>query len=64
MLYKNLPKSVSLRRITLHKSCSPGPEVTYLLLVECAQFLEHIGEAANLLPVLRGRICGYTGIYR
>ncbi len=83
MLYKNLPKSVGLRRITLHKSCSPGAEVraapllcsapkfmapscqvTYLLLVECSHFLEHIGEAANLLPVLRGRICGYTGIYR
>ena len=28
MLYKNLPKSVGLRRITLHKSCSPGPEVS------------------------------------
>ncbi len=39
-------------------------QVTYLLLVECSHFLEHIGEAANLLPVLRGRICGYTGIYR
>jgi len=92
MLYKNLPKAVGLRRITLHKSCPPrGPalaslpadptaradpaspeppglggarEVTYLLMVECTNFMEHIGEAANLLPILRGRICGYTGIYR
>ena len=64
MLYKNLPKAVGLRRITLHKSSSSGPEVTYLLLVECTHFMDHIGEAANLLPVLRARICGYTGIFR
>lgn len=64
MLYKNLPKSVGLRRITLHKSTSSSIEVTYLLLVECTHFMAHIGEAANLLPILRGRICGYTGIFR
>ena len=67
MLYKNLPKPVGLRRITLHKSKSShvlNTEVTYLLLVECTHFMDHIGEAANLLPILRGRICGYTGIYR
>ena len=65
MLYKNLPKTVGLRRITIHKSSStPGGGVTYLLLVECTQFMDHIGEAANLLPILRARICGYTGIYR
>lgn len=64
MLYKNLPKAVGLRRITLHKSISCDREVVYLLLVECSHFMDHIGEAANLLPVLRARICGYTGIYR
>jgi hypothetical protein len=65
MLYKNLPKAVGLRRLTLHKSASTTTEeVTYLLLVECTQFMDHIGEAANLLPILRGRICGYTGIFR
>ena len=64
MLYKNLPKVVGLRRITLHKSITNAREVTYLLLVECANFMDHIGEAANLLPILRARICGYTGIYR
>eukprot|EP00095_Tigriopus_kingsejongensis_P005026 maker-scaffold139_size317827-snap-gene-2.24 protein:Tk05026 transcript:maker-scaffold139_size317827-snap-gene-2.24-mRNA-1 annotation:"conserved hypothetical protein" len=66
MLYKNLPKAVGLRRITLHKSrnLSSQAKVTYLLLVECSEFMGHIGEAANLLPILRGRICGYTGIYR
>jgi hypothetical protein len=26
--------------------------------------MDHIGVAAHLLPVLRARICGYTGIYR
>ena len=55
MLYKNLPKTVGLRRLTLHKSASvsASSEVTYLLLVECTHFMDHIGEAANLLPILR-----------
>ena len=54
MLYKNLPKNVGLRRITLHKSMteSSGHHVTYLLMVECANFMEHIGECATLLPTL------------
>ena len=64
MLYKNLPRAVGLRRITLHKTINVKQEVVYFLLVECSNFLEHIGEAANLLPVLRARICGYTGIFR
>ena len=66
MLYKNLPKAVGMRRITLHKSLNPnsGQDTVYLLLVECSHFMDHIGEAANLLPILRARICGYTGIYR
>lgn len=65
MLYKNLPKAVELRRITLHKSIVESQQhVTYILLVECANFMDHIGEAASLLPILRARICGYTGIYR
>ena len=54
MLYKNLPKTVGLRRLTLHKSRTMhSSEVTYLLLVECTHFMDHIGEAANLLPILR-----------
>ena len=61
MLYKNLPKGVGLRRITLHKTMNIKQEVVYLLLVECSHFMDHIGEAANLLPILRARICGYTG---
>ena len=62
MLYKNLPKGVGLRRITLHKTMNIKQEVVYLLLVECSHFMDHIGEAANLLPILRARICGYTGM--
>ena len=66
MLYKNLPKAVGLRRVTLHKSLNPadGRDTVYLLLVECSNFMDHVGEAANLLPILRGRICGYTGMFR
>jgi len=64
MLYKNLPRGVGLRRITLHKTLNLRQEVVYLLIVECSHFMDHIGEAANLLPILRARICGYTGIFR
>ncbi|KAK3907842.1 Triple functional domain protein [Frankliniella fusca] len=63
MLYRYLPRSVGLRRITLHKSISQGDKL-YLLLVECANFLEDLSAAAVLIPALRARLCGYTGIYR
>ena len=64
MLYKNLPRAVGLRRITLHKTMNLKQEMVYFLLVECSHFMDHINEAANLLPILRARICGYTGIFR
>ena len=51
MLYKNLPRAVGLRRITLHKSLNLKNEVVYFLLEECSNFMDHIGEAANLLPL-------------
>ncbi|XP_052127716.1 uncharacterized protein LOC113205560 isoform X2 [Frankliniella occidentalis] len=63
MLYRYLPRSVGLRRITLHKSISQGDKL-YLLMVECANFLEDLSAAAVLIPALRARLCGYTGIYR
>jgi hypothetical protein len=53
MLYKNLPRAVGLRRITLHKSVSNDTEVVYLLMVECTHFMDHIGEAANLVQILQ-----------
>ncbi|XP_035709003.1 uncharacterized protein LOC110850911 isoform X2 [Folsomia candida] len=62
-LYRHLPKSVGLRRITLHKSALRGDKL-YLLLCECSNFLENVNSAAQLLPALRARLCGYTGIYR
>ncbi|XP_023702991.1 uncharacterized protein LOC111862102 isoform X4 [Cryptotermes secundus] len=63
MLYRYLPKSAGLRRITLHKSISSGDKI-YLLLCECSNFLENLSAAALLLPALRARLCGYTGLYR
>ncbi|PSN53341.1 hypothetical protein C0J52_04087 [Blattella germanica] len=63
MLYRYLPKSAGLRRITLHKSISTGDKM-YLLLCECSNFLENLSAAALLLPALRARLCGYTGLYR
>lgn len=63
MLYRYLPKSAGLRRITLHKSISSGDKM-YLLLCECSNFLENLSAAALLLPALRARLCGYTGLYR
>lgn len=63
MIYRYLPKSVGLRRITLHKSQSTGDKL-YLLMVECSNFLQDLTAAAVLLPALRARLCGYTGLYR
>lgn len=63
MLYRYLPKSVGLRRITLHKSLSSGDKM-YLLMCECSNFMDNLSAAAILLPALRARLCGYTGLYR
>uniref|UniRef100_A0A8D9DVV3 DUF7153 domain-containing protein n=2 Tax=Cacopsylla melanoneura TaxID=428564 RepID=A0A8D9DVV3_9HEMI len=63
MLYRYLPKSAGLRRITLHKSLSGGDKI-YLLLCECAYLLDDLSAAAKLLPALRARLCGYTALYR
>nr|XP_018906961.1 PREDICTED: uncharacterized protein LOC109036967 isoform X1 [Bemisia tabaci] len=63
MIYKSLPKSVGLRRIVLHKGQSPGDKL-YLLIVECSHLLEDLSPAAALIPALRARLCGYTGLYR
>ncbi|XP_022193472.1 uncharacterized protein LOC111051300 isoform X1 [Nilaparvata lugens] len=63
MIYRYLPKSVGLRRITLHKSLGSGDKL-YLLLVECSNFMQDLTAAAVLIPALRARLCGYTGLYR
>jgi len=36
----------------------------YLLVCECAELLKDISLAAFLIPALRARLCGYTGLYR
>lgn len=59
-----LPRSVGLRRIALHKSVSAKGDKMYLLVCECADLLKNISAAAVLIPALRARLCGYTGLYR
>ena len=46
MLYKNLPRNVGLKRLTLHKSAT-GPNVNYILLVECSHFLDNINQVSH-----------------
>lgn len=59
-----LPRSVGMRRIALHKSVSAKGDKMYLLVCECADLLKDISAAAVLIPALRARLCGYTGLYR
>lgn len=59
-----LPRSVGMRRIALHKSVSIKGDKMYLLVCECADLLKDISAAAVLIPALRARLCGYTGLYR
>ncbi|XP_055906028.1 uncharacterized protein LOC129941431 isoform X1 [Eupeodes corollae] len=64
MLYRYLPRAAGLRRIALHKSTSQKGDKMYLLICECADLLKDISSAAVLIPALRARLCGYTGLYR
>ncbi|XP_055528569.1 uncharacterized protein LOC129720818 isoform X1 [Wyeomyia smithii] len=64
MIYRYLPKTAGLRRITLHKSVSSRGDKMYLLVCECADLLKDLSAAALLIPALRARLCGYTGLYR
>ncbi|XP_017839630.1 uncharacterized protein LOC108597540 isoform X2 [Drosophila busckii] len=64
MLYRYLPRAAGLRRIALHKSTSQKGDKMYLLVCECAELLKDISLAAFLIPALRARLCGYTGLYR
>ncbi|XP_022229491.1 uncharacterized protein LOC111078872 isoform X5 [Drosophila obscura] len=64
MLYRYLPRAAGLRRITLHKSTSQKGDKMYLLVCECADLLKDISLAAFLIPAMRARLCGYTGLYR
>lgn len=62
--FRYLPRSVGMRRIALHKSVSVKGDKMYLLVCECADLLKDISAAAVLIPALRARLCGYTGLYR
>lgn len=64
MIYRYLPPRAGLRRITLHKSLSPKGDKMYILLCECANLLDDVTVCALLLPALRARLTGYTGIFR
>ncbi|XP_020713528.1 uncharacterized protein LOC101460297 isoform X7 [Ceratitis capitata] len=64
MLYRYLPRAAGLRRIALHKSTSQRGDKMYLLVCECADLLKDISSAAFLIPALRARLCGYTGLYK
>ncbi|XP_055390557.1 uncharacterized protein LOC129619338 isoform X3 [Condylostylus longicornis] len=64
MLYRYLPRTAGLKRIALHKSISQKGDKMYLLICECSDLLKDISAAAFLIPALRARLCGYTGLYR
>nr|CAH7760028.1 unnamed protein product [Callosobruchus chinensis] len=64
MIYRYLPSAAGLRRISLHKSLSPKGDKMYILLCECANLLNDVSVCALLLPALRARLTGYTGIFR
>ena len=64
MLYLSLPECVGLRKMSLLKSSGNRGHVFYLLLVECSRLIDNVVYGAQLLPSLRARLCGYTGIYR
>lgn len=62
--HRYLPRSVGMRRIALHKSISAKGDKMYLLVCECSDLLTEISSAAVLIPTIRARLCGYTGLYR
>lgn len=64
MLYRYLPKCAGLKRIALHKSLSARGDKMYLLVCECSTLLQELSSTALLIPALRARLCGYTGLYR
>lgn len=64
MIYRYLPMRAGLKKITLHKSLSPRGDKMYILLCECSNLLNDITVCALLLPALRARLTGYTGIFK
>lgn len=64
MIYRYLPQRAGLRKISLHKSLSPKGDKMYVLMCECANLLPDVTVCALLLPALRARLTGYTGLFR
>ncbi|XP_065170980.1 uncharacterized protein [Atheta coriaria] len=64
MIYRYLPAHAGLKRISLHKSLSPKGDKMYILVCECANLLNDVTVSALLLPALRARLTGYTGLFR
>lgn len=64
MIYRYLPLAAGLKRISLHKSVSTKGDKMYLLVCECSNLLRDVTVCALLLPALRARLTGYTGLYR
>ncbi|XP_015840525.1 uncharacterized protein LOC660922 isoform X1 [Tribolium castaneum] len=64
MIYRYLPAAAGLRRISLHKSLSPKGDKMYILICECCNLLSDVTVCALILPALRARLTGYTGIFR
>lgn len=64
MIYRYLPHKAGLRKISLHKSLSPKGDKMYVLTCECANLLPDVSVCALLLPALRARLTGYTGLFR
>lgn len=64
MIYRYLPAAAGLKRISLHKSLSPRGDKMYLLVCELSNLLNDVSVCALLLPALRARFTGYTGLFR
>lgn len=75
LLYRTIPECAGLRRIVMHKSSDEhgsstggasanNQHVYYVLCCECSHMLDCVVETVRGLPALRGRLIGYTGIYR
>lgn len=64
MIYKHLPQNLGLRRITFHKKLWPDGGITYILMCECINLLDHVTVACGFVEQLRARCCGYTALYK
>ncbi|XP_050312955.1 uncharacterized protein LOC126747998 isoform X2 [Anthonomus grandis grandis] len=64
MIYRYLPQKAGLRKISLHKSLTPKGDKMYILMCECANLLPDVTVCALLLPALRARLTGYTGLFK